>query len=439
MTQKNDKDWIAVLQERLQDAQLPLEDGWGASAAASGPAPRAWWPWALAGVAAVLAAVLFLRPPQPSRPAPERVLLAQQTSLLSESIPPARPLRAASPAVRGAGAPASRPEVPDAAREEEDPGWMQEGVTEEGIPDQSEREERTDPPREDTSSSFDGEPGDPRPLEELTREDFPEEPTSGPRQRRPVSLRFQMGTDRSSPVAFESSSYTNSAGSFMYADYYNGETISWLSSGQIGPDGFHLVSSPGVPAVSWDPGQAIQSEPILQMGNSAKNAPQNTRYTERNTPVLPVSFGVSVALPMTRRLTLGTGLVYTQRPGDLTITEAEHGVFPTAVSRYHAALHYLGIPVDLHFYINPESRLRFYVGGGLQADKCIHVSGAEMLSEPVLFSANLQAGVDFSLLSGIRLYLSPALVQYLNHSAYLTFWDNYPLFSLRAGLSFDLK
>ena len=439
MTQKNDKDWIAVLQERLQDAQLPLEDGWGASAAASGPAPRAWWPWALAGVAAVLAAVLFLRPPQPSRPAPERVLLAQQTSLLSESIPPARPLRAASPAVRGAGAPASRPEVPDAAREEEDPGWMQEGVTEEGIPDQSEREERTDPPREDMSSSFDGEPGDPRPLEELTREDFPEEPTSGPRQRRPVSLRFQMGTDRSSPVAFESSSYTNSAGSFMYADYYNGETISWLSSGQIGPDGFHLVSSPGVPAVSWDPGQAIQSEPILQMGNSAKNAPQNTRYTERNTPVLPVSFGVSVALPMTRRLTLGTGLVYTQRPGDLTITEAEHGVFPTAVSRYHAALHYLGIPVDLHFYINPESRLRFYVGGGLQADKCIHVSGAEMLSEPVLFSANLQAGVDFSLLSGIRLYLSPALVQYLNHSAYLTFWDNYPLFSLRAGLSFDLK
>ena len=435
MTQKNDKDWIAVLQERLQDAQLPLEDGWGASAAASGPAPRAWWPWALAGVAAVLAAVLFLRPPQPSRPAPERVLLAQQTSLLSESIPPARPLRAASPAVRGAGAPASRPEVPDIAREEEAPGRMQEGVTEEGIPDQSEKEERTDPPREETVSSFNGESGDPRPLEELTREDFPEEPTSGPRQRRPVSLRFQMGTDRSSPVAFVS----NSAGSFMYADYYNRETISWLSSGQFGPDGYHLVSSPGVPAVSWDPGQAIQSDPILQIGNPAENALQNSGYTERNTPVLPVSFGVSVALPMTRRLTLGTGLVYTQRPGDLTITEAEHGVFPTAVSRYHAALHYLGIPVDLHFYINPESRLRFYVGGGLQADKCIHVSGAEMLSEPVLFSANLQAGADFRLLNGIRLYLSPALVQYLNHSAYLTSWDIYPLFSLRAGLSFDLK
>ena len=435
MTQKNDKDWIAVLQERLQDAQLPLEDGWGASAAASGPAPRAWWPWALAGVAAVLAAVLFLRRLQPSRPAPERVLLAQQTSLLSESIPPARPLRAASPEVRGAGAPASRPEVPDIAWEEEDPGRMQEGVTEEGIPDQSEREERTDPPREDTVSSFNGESGDPRPLEELTREDFPEEPTSGPRQRRPVSLRFQMGTDRSSPVAF----IANSAGNILYADYYNGKTISWVSSGQFGPHGYHLVSGSGVPAVSWDPGQAIQSDPILQMGNSAENALQNSGYTERNTPVLPVSFGVSVALPMTRRLTLGTGLVYTQRSGDLTITEAEPGRFPTAVSRYHAALHYLGIPVDLHFYINPESRLRFYVGGGLQADKCIHVSGAETLSEPVLFSANLQAGVDFSLLSGIRLYLSPALVQYLNHSAYLTSWDIYPLFSLRAGLSFDLK
>ena len=67
------------------------------------------------------------------------------------------------------------------------------------------------------------------------------------------------------------------------------------------------------------------------------------------------------------------------------------------------------------------------------------MTGAEPLRDPVLFSGNLQAGADLRVLPGVRLYVSPALTRYLNHSAYAVSWDEGSSFSLRAGLSFDLK
>ena len=50
----------------------------------------------------------------------------------------------------------------------------------------------------------------------------------------------------------------------------------------------------------------------------------------------------------------------------------------------------------------------------------------------------LQAGADFRLVPGVRIYLAPVVSQYLNRSAYANGWDEKPQFSLRAGLSFDL-
>lgn len=271
--------------------------------------------------------------------------------------------------------------------------------------------------------------GIPRSLEELTQDDFPEEPAAGTRQRRPLSLRLQVGSAGGAGVVSPGRMPTNGVmydsdpnGNHSYVSGYEasgGSIIQW--------DSEDPKTQYQVPELQYDPRTHTLYQPVA------------TRFNETRTPVLPVSFGVSAALPMTRRLTLSAGLAYTQRPGTGVITDAELGKLPTVVTWQHAALHYLGIPVDLHCYINPDSRLRFWVGGGLQAEKCIHATGAEMLSEPVLFSANLQAGADFRLLRGVRIYLSPALMHYLNRSSYITTWDERPLFSLRAGLSFDLK
>lgn len=438
MKKNNHKDWTSVLQERLQDATLPVEDGWAVGSARVGGAPETGisgpripvLTWALAGVAAVLAAVLVLRPAHPGQPVPVRegVLLAQRVDLLPETIPPARPLRSGSRPASPSFAGPAQPEAPDntvpssgdssVLPSSDVPPPSSAGLTGESPADPVQTEVRPDEPEN-------GE-GAPRSLEELTQDDFPEEPAAGARQRRPLSLRLQVG----SAAVYTKSPYLHSG--------VNSSAVPISQSDNSSAGYLHSGGS----VISWDSeGQdaQFQYDPVTHTLYQYGQPQGATRFSETRTPVLPVSFGVSAALPMTRRLTLSAGLAYTQRPGTGVITDAELGKLPTEVTWQHAALHYLGVPVDLHCYINPDNRLRFWVGGGLQAEKCIHATGAEMLSEPVLFSANLQAGADFRLLRGVRIYLSPALMHYFNRSSYITTWDERPLFSLRAGLSFDLK
>ena len=104
MKRNKNQDWTRVLQERLQDAQLPAPDDFGSWAGQTFPEysgrswPVAWWPWALGGVAvAALAGILFLRTPD-------------NHARLNPSIPPVviespAPIPAESPAVPADSAP----------------------------------------------------------------------------------------------------------------------------------------------------------------------------------------------------------------------------------------------------------------------------------------------------------------------------------------------
>ena len=176
---------------------------------------------------------------------------------------------------------------------------------------------------------------------------------------------------------------------------------------------------PGSDVIQQNPGQPQPSALF-------NNVPQRT-------PAFPISVGVSAVLPLSPHWSLAAGLDYSQRSGVATVRQED------AVTSSTVTLHYLGLPVDAHFYFNPDSRLRIYLGAGLKAEKCIHVAGSEPLRDPVLFSGNLQAGADLRILPGIRLYLAPAYTLYFNRSAYSATWIDRPQFSLRAGLTFDLK
>ena len=482
MMKKNKQhDWTDALRDRLQDVRLPLEDGWAAGVDPENPgnpvqpAPEtggrtgkggiswpttAWWPWALAGVAAVLAAVLLLRPvrePDPSLLTQNQPSTAPAQTLSEPSGPdaaqfqpdpaPERSAVPARPSSKTASGAESRPHYPAASSktagfedksekntlpssnqaQNEDAAGA--GVSTTEIPGQAGNEvegARNDQQnRTDVQGLRTGEAGT---LTDIAQADLPPEPEELRKARRgPVSLRLQVGS--SGGAGALTPSFTN--GGIMYA-----------SDASLSVGGVIIYPDYDGAIVSWDsndPNTQFQYNSVTQTLGHPVQSSANTRYSGTDTPVLPVSFGVSAALPMTRRLTLSAGLAYTQRSGARVSTNAEPGQQPAEVTWQGAALHYLGIPVELHGYINPDNRLRFYVGGGLLAEKCIHVTGTEMLPEPVLFSANLQAGVDFRLLRGVRIYLSPSLGYYLNRSSYITNWDDRPLFSLRAGLSFDLK
>lgn len=242
-----------------------------------------------------------------------------------------------------------------------------------------------------------GQPVRQQSLEELTQGDFATAGEPGAadvaRRRRPVSLRLQAAT----PGASLAAGGMFAAGPVAYSDPLS------LDNPEYGK-----TVKPG--------------------SYSSDQAPSADRA-----PVFPVSVGISAAVPLSRRWTLAAGLEYTQRAGAVVQSAAGSS------SAQSVTLHYLGVPLDLHCYLNPDDRLRVWLGGGLKAEKAIHVTGAAPLRDPVLCSWNLQAGADLRVLPGVRIYLSPALTRYLNHSAYAVSWDERSNFSLRAGLSFDLK
>ena len=292
------------------------------------------------------------------------------------------------PSTNGTG---SGEEIPDQVRNDGDAG-LSGGNAARKVGDATRND--GDAGRSDIAQA--GQPVRQQSLEELTQGDFATAGEPGAadvaRRRRPVSLRLQAATPGASLAA---------GGMFAIGPVAYSDQLSYDS-----PE-YGKATTPG----SYSPDQAPTAD---------------------RAPVFPVSVGISAAVPLSRRWTLAAGLEYTQRAGAVVQSAAGSS------SAQSVTLHYLGVPLDLHCYLNPDDRLRVWLGG-LKAEKAIHVTGAAPLRDPVLCSWNLQAGADLRVLPGVRIYLSPALTRYLNHSAYAVSWDERSNFSLRAGLSFDLK
>ena len=515
MKRIKEKDWTRVLQERLQDARLPLEDGW----AEVGPKPRGipghpsnfsgdgpnqaafpgrWWPWALAGVAAAaVAAFLLLRPTVNPAQTPDR--LAQQTQT-----PAARPsgssLNQSGPQSSHSGLDPEPQEPADGVFQTGGPELFfgsrktnsgsanpTAGVTEERQPSSSTRPTAPDGtgqraqanaqpahrlPQEDPSSPESAEPtspsfagltgespstktaqnedggaknegsstkiaqnvdgiriAEPGPtLAELALADLEEIPEEPERPRRRlagrVSLRVQAataGTSFSGGVtpATNPTQLTMGDGQWLSVDG-GSNAVSYLSGnnddGYLNSNIGNSQNGPNANDIEW-----LYVRRANEHEESVVSVPK--------APALPVTFGVSLSLPLARNWVLSAGLDYMQRDGYRL-----YGDTPQSLT-----LHYLGIPVDLQYYFNPESRWRFYLGAGVHAAKCIAATGGQPLQDPVLFSGNLMAGTDIRIFPGVRFYLAPVLSAPFNRSAYVNSWDDKLQFQLRAGLSFDLK
>ena len=436
MRRNKEQDWIRVLQERLQDAALPLENDIAAFSGVIGqPAARrtVWWPWALAGAAAALAAVLLLRPaPEGVKPVPGG------DSLIAQNAETGAPVGNDAGGSAGVGGlaprgqkkrPRSAAEMPPsgqpAASPKQDPEPPAAGVPAEEIPDQVGNDSKVGKDREiandgraDNDGKIQDDSGPVTSLGELAQAGLPEEPdASGRAARRPrLTLHLQASSGGTS------------------------------GSGGWGQKPMALAWSENRTEISYQPGHPIYSDALPQhsygQGSPGINDPGNTGdvrlvevvnsqtvvHTVAPAPAFPVSFGLSGELALGRRWSLLSGLEYTQRAG-----YRMNGGIPQALT-----LHYLGVPLETRFHFLPEQRFRLYLGAGLKAEKCLWTKGGEPLRDPVLVSWNLQAGADFRLVPGVRIYLAPVVSQYLNRSAYANGWDEKPQFSLRAGLSFDL-
>ena len=164
-------------------------------------------------------------------------------------------------------------------------------------------------------------------------------------------------------------------------------------------------------------------------------------YEERQKHAQPISVGLSVGYPLSSKLSLSTGVVYTRLRSDFTSIMND-----LSISRQQT-LHYLGIPLNAQYHFWHSGHLNVYFSAGGEADyniKARMVScGVEQQMHRDRWQFSLQGGVgiQYDVLPQLGLYAEPGAKYYFdNGSAINNFFKDNPLnFNLQVGLRLNIK
>ena len=183
-----------------------------------------------------------------------------------------------------------------------------------------------------------------------------------------------------------------------------------------------------------DPGQKDSTE-VETPGTARMMMRNKASYTEKYSHEIPKSFGLSARFQITDKLSINTGLTYTRYASDRTRMFSY-----SDYQNDRQYVHYLGIPVRLDWMIVNRKHFNFYLGAGLQADKCIYATvGRERLHEKeVLFGLNGAMGLQFNIVPMVGLYLEPDISYSLNEGSIQTYRTREPfMVTVRGGLRFN--
>ncbi|GAD06972.1 Uncharacterised protein [Porphyromonas crevioricanis] len=180
------------------------------------------------------------------------------------------------------------------------------------------------------------------------------------------------------------------------------------------------VTPPGSDSNSTE-GEGEDKNPAAQANNDAA--------TETLQHSLPLSFGLKVDIPLSSRLVLESGLVYTYLYSSSSKGESQH-------------LHNIGFPLGVNWHFLSSPKWHFYSGIGGQIDKTVRAEyGKETLSQhPWQFSVYGKLGLSYRLSNSLSCYLEPVLGYYFDSRSQLqTIYKAQPLvFSVSAGISFAI-
>ena len=187
----------------------------------------------------------------------------------------------------------------------------------------------------------------------------------------------------------------------------------------------------------------VMMNPALQSQFAATRADQAylVGYEERQNHDQPVSFGLSLSYPLTNRLSLSSGLVYTKLNSDFVT------IMPTSQIHRHQSLHYMGIPLTLHFRLWQWRGLSAYLSAGAQAEWNIkaksNTDGIDqtMTKDRMQWSAGGSLGLQYNPLSQLGIYAEPGIRHYFDNGSTVSnfFKDKPTSFNLQIGLRVTLN
>lgn len=161
-------------------------------------------------------------------------------------------------------------------------------------------------------------------------------------------------------------------------------------------------------------------------------------YEEREKHDQPISFGLTFSYPLTSRLSIGTGVVYTK------LNSSFASVMPDYQIHRHQTLHYVGIPLNLQIMVWQWHGLNTYLSVGGQADWNVkaktNTDGVDqvMSKDRMQWSVGGGLGVQYNILPQLGVYVEPGIRYYFdNGSDVSNFFKNKPTdFHLELGLRF---
>ncbi len=182
--------------------------------------------------------------------------------------------------------------------------------------------------------------------------------------------------------------------------------------------------------------------------------PAKTSVTElsESTYGIPLSFGLGVRIPVSRTVSIGTGLQYSMLSRSFrgVYTPVENGKPGTPViSDIKNAQHYIGVPLNVYCNLVNGKSVMLYVFGGGTVEKAL-TDTYRIKNEPenlrwsrsvkgVQASAAVGLGVEFRIAKGFGIYVDPALRYYFDCDQPESIRTRQPLMmNLDLGLRFDI-
>jgi len=175
---------------------------------------------------------------------------------------------------------------------------------------------------------------------------------------------------------------------------------------------------------------ARSSEPIYLAG-----------FEERQYHHRPVSYGLTVSYPLTERLSLTTGVVYTKLVSDFT------QVMRSLQVQQQQTLHYVGVPVAVSYRLWSQKGFKAYISAGNQIywNVATHVVSEgvtqDMEKDRLQWSLNGSVGAQYDILPQLGLYVEPGLSYYPDNGSRLqNYFKDKPLdMSLQVGLRINFN
>ena len=161
----------------------------------------------------------------------------------------------------------------------------------------------------------------------------------------------------------------------------------------------------------------------------------------------PITLGVSVALPLSSKISVETGLMYSHHYSELTyeVGNINHDI------KQH--LNFVGIPLNLNYRLWQRHNTSVYVSGGGSVEKMVYGKQKERYDgtettiankvemKELQWALSARFGAAYKLTKGVSFYLEPGVSYHFNNKSDLqTIYSDRPVsFQLKAGLRFNLR